>query len=57
VESLSPVSLSRWNLTNGAPLQSLNDAYLNALDRPSAASLVRLKDAYSRSFPDLPPDE
>lgn len=57
VESKSPAFLSRWNLTNRASLQSLNEAYLDALDHPSAASLARLKDAYSGSFPDLAPDE
>jgi hypothetical protein len=57
VESMSPVFLSRWNLRNSATLQSLNAAYLAALDHPSDASLARLKDAYMRSFPDLAPDE
>jgi len=56
VESISPIFLSRWNLTSRASLQSLNEAYLDAQDHPSPAALSRLKVAYVSSFPDQGPE-
>ena len=56
VESIEPIFMSRWYMTNQSSMQSLNDAYLGA-QSPSAAALVRLKDTYLNIFPDLPADE
>jgi hypothetical protein len=57
VESIEPMFLNRWNLTSPASLRSLNDAYTTALEQPSASSLARLRDAYLKTFPDIPADE
>jgi hypothetical protein len=46
VESIEPIFLSRWSLTDRSSLQWLNDAYIDAQQRPSAGALDRLKDAY-----------
>jgi hypothetical protein len=40
VESIEPNFLNRWNLANTLALQSLNEAYLNAQEHPSEATLV-----------------
>lgn len=52
VESITPVFLNRWGEAE-SPVLSLNDAYLNAQDHPSAAAFARLKAGYLRAFPDL----
>ena len=57
VESISPIFLSRWNLSSRASLKSLNDAYIDAQDHPSPAALSRLKATYLGSFPDLAPED
>jgi hypothetical protein len=57
VESIEPIFLSRWNLTSRSSLRSLNDAYVDALQRPSTAALDRLKDEYRKMFPGLAEDQ
>jgi hypothetical protein len=57
VESIEPMFLNRWNLTSPASLRSLNDAYTSAREQPSTASLARLRDAYLKTFPDIPADD
>jgi hypothetical protein len=57
VVSIEPMFLNRWNLTSPASLRSLNNAYTIAREQPSAASLARLRDAYLKTFPDIPADE
>lgn len=57
VESIEPSVLSRWNLANSPNLRLLNQAYANAKESPSAASLDALKDSYRRVIADLSPDE
>lgn len=57
VVSIEPIFLSRWNLSNRASLQLLNDAYNNAQDHPSAAALARLKERYLSILPGLTPGD
>jgi Carboxypeptidase regulatory-like domain len=57
VESIEPVFLSRWNQTARSSVRSLNDAYTDAQQHPSAAALNRLKDEYQKVFPALTPDD
>jgi hypothetical protein len=58
VQSIEPIFMNRWYMTNQSSMQSLNDAYLGAQQSPSsAAALARLKDTYLNIFPDLPANE
>jgi hypothetical protein len=57
VESIEPVFLSRWNLANRVSVRSLNDAYTDAQQHPSAATLDRLKSEYLKMFPGLAADD
>jgi hypothetical protein len=57
VESIEPRFLSRWNLSNTSSLHSLNEAYLNAQQHPSKATLDHLREVYLKTFSDLPVDE
>jgi len=57
VELIEPMFLNRWNPTNPASIRSLNDAFTGARERPSAAALARLKDAYLKTFPELAADQ
>jgi hypothetical protein len=57
VESIEPIFMNRWYMTNQSSMQSLNDAYIGAQQSPSAAALARLKDTYLNIFPDLAADE
>jgi hypothetical protein len=57
VESIEPIFLSRWNLAASSSVRSLNDAYSDAQQHPSAASLNRLKDEYLKVFPGLAADD
>jgi hypothetical protein len=57
VVSIEPLFLNRWNLTSPASLRSLNNAYAIAREQPSTAALARLRDAYLKTFPDMPADE
>jgi hypothetical protein len=57
VASIEPMFLNRWNLASPASLRSLNNAYTIAREQPSAAALARLRDAYLKTFPDIPADE
>src|ERR1700691_2178850 len=53
VESIEPIFLSRWNGTNQAAMQSLNEVYIAAQEHPSADSLRQLKDKYLSMFPSM----
>jgi hypothetical protein len=53
VASIEPIFLNRWNGTQQAAMRSLNDAYLQAQEHPSAATLQSLKDKYLATFPIL----
>jgi hypothetical protein len=57
VESIQPIFLSRWNLTARPSVRSLNDAYSDAQQHPSAATLSHLKDEYLKVFPGLAADD
>jgi hypothetical protein len=57
VESIEPVFLSRWNLSSRSSVRSLNDAYTDAQQHPSAAALNHLKDEYLKIFPGLAADD
>lgn len=57
VQSIEPIFMSRWYMTNQSSMRSLDDAYSDAQQRPSAAALARLKDTYLNIFPGLAPDE
>jgi hypothetical protein len=57
VQSIEPIFMNRWYMANQSPMRSLNDAYAEAQQHPSAAALARLKDAYLNIFPGLAPDE
>jgi hypothetical protein len=52
VESIEPIFLSRWNLSNPAILQSLNAAWIEAQQHQSEEALNRLKELCLRNFPD-----
>jgi Carboxypeptidase regulatory-like domain len=56
VESIEPMFLSRWNPSSPASMTSLNEAYIDARQHPSDASISRLKGAYRKAFPDLAGD-
>src|SRR5262245_47954647 len=56
VESIEPSFLSRWNLDQRAGLVRLNEEYARVRAQPSAAGIGRLKESYTRIFPNLPPD-
>lgn len=56
VETIEPNFLNRWNTASPAVLRLLNDAYIEAQEKPSAASLTRLKQTYLKAFPELPED-
>ncbi|HEX4231287.1 MAG TPA: hypothetical protein VHZ07_21635 [Bryobacteraceae bacterium] len=53
VQSIQPMFLNRWYGTKQPAMQSLNDAFKNAQEHPSADSLRRVKDAYLGAFPQL----
>jgi hypothetical protein len=53
VDSIEPIFLNRWNSTNQSALRSLNEAYTEAQDHPSADSLHQLKDKYLAMFPSV----
>jgi Carboxypeptidase regulatory-like domain len=57
VESIEPIFLSRWNQTGRSSVRSLNDAYTDAQQHPSAAALNRLKNEYLKIFPALTADD
>ena len=57
VESMEPVFLSRWNPFSQASMGSLNQAYIDAREHPSDASIARLKSAYRTAFPDFAADQ
>jgi hypothetical protein len=57
VQSIEPLFLNRWNMTEQSSMQPLNDAYTEAQKGPSAAALAELKDAYLKIFPGLAADE
>jgi len=57
VESMEPMFLSRWNSSTQTSMQSLNEAYIAARQRPSVESIDRLKNAYRKAFPDMPADQ
>jgi hypothetical protein len=57
VESIDPIFLNRWSLTDQSSLRPFNDAYTGAQQHPSAAALAQLKDAYLKVFPGLAADE
>lgn len=56
VVSIDPISLNLWNRVNPASLRSLNQAYTEAQQHPTAAALARFKDTYLQTFPDLAAD-
>jgi hypothetical protein len=56
VEAMDPVFLNRWNLSSRLSMASLNEAYLDARQHPSDASVDRLKNAYRTAFPDVAAD-
>jgi hypothetical protein len=53
VESIDPISLSRWNLANRSSLQVLNKAIADAQNDPSPSTIARLKDTYLKMFSNL----
>jgi hypothetical protein len=53
VASIEPIFLNRWNGAQPSPMRSLNDAYLQAQEHPSAEALQSLKDKYLATFPVL----
>lgn len=57
VEAIEPGFLSRWSQRAGAPLQLFNDAYAQARQTPSPATLASLKDAVLKVLPALPSEE
>jgi hypothetical protein len=57
VESIEPNLLNRWNVLQRTSMGSLNSAFADALQNPSAASFAKLKDVYLKMFPDLAPDQ
>jgi len=56
VESIEPPFLNRWNPAGGSYLKSLNEAYFEAQQHPSAQALARMKDVYLKAFPDAAAD-
>jgi hypothetical protein len=57
VESIEPMFLSRWNASNQASMESLNEAYIEARQHPSDRSIEHLKNAYRQAFPDTAADQ
>jgi hypothetical protein len=57
VESIEPNFLNRWNVSQKTSLGSLDTAFFDALQNPSATSLAKLKDVYLKMFPDIPEDQ
>lgn len=57
VESLEPAFLSRWDRTGATNVPLFNQAYAEAHDHPSPASLSRVKDALLRVVPNMSKDE
>ena len=53
VASIEPIFLNRWSGAQQAPMRSLNDAYLQAQEHPSAEALESLKEKYLATFPVL----
>jgi hypothetical protein len=53
VEAMEPMFLSRWNLSGQASMGPVNEAYIDARQHPSDASIARLKNAYRKAFPDM----
>lgn len=53
VESIEPNFLNYWSLASPAALRSLNDTFLEAKKQPSEANLMRLKEAYIKTFPEV----
>jgi len=56
VESITPTFLDGWNPSQKASLELLNQEYQRAQGDHSAAAFSRLRDAYLKIFPDLPPE-
>ena len=56
VESIAPTFLDTWNESQKSSLELLNREYERAGGDHSAAAFARLRDAYLRVFPDLPPE-
>lgn len=52
VQSIQPLFMSRWYGANQPGMQSLNDAFLQAQEHPSADSLRQVKEAYLATFPE-----
>ena len=56
VESVTPTFLDTWNESQKSALELLNQEYLRAQGDRSASAFARLRDAYLKIFPDLPPE-
>jgi hypothetical protein len=53
VALIEPIFLNRWNGPRQSPMQSLNDAYIQAQEHPSTETLRSLKNKYLATFPVL----
>jgi hypothetical protein len=53
VESIEPIFLNRWYGTDESAMRSLNEAFIQAQEHPSADSLRQVKDTYLAMFPGL----
>jgi hypothetical protein len=56
VESIAPSFLDTWNESQKSSLELLNREYERAGGDRSPAAFARLRDAYLKVFPDLPPE-
>jgi hypothetical protein len=56
VESIEPNFLNRWNLEQRADLVRLNEEYARVRAKPSVEGIAKLKESYTRIFPNLPAD-
>jgi hypothetical protein len=56
VESIAPSFLDTWNESQKSSLELLNREYERAGGDHSPAAFARLRDAYLKVFPDLPPE-
>ncbi|HXA52977.1 MAG TPA: carboxypeptidase-like regulatory domain-containing protein [Candidatus Acidoferrum sp.] len=56
VESIAPTFLDTWNESQKSSLELLNREYQSAGADHSPAAFARLRDAYLKVFPDLPPE-
>jgi hypothetical protein len=56
VESVTPTFLDTWNDSQKQSLALLNREFTEVRGDRSAASFARLRDAYLKIFPDLPPE-